>query len=431
MLQGVVAAYAKSMGVPANAVQLTSRIITDASGATLTALIAHDGTPLLLRDAKAGWIEATLAPLATGAGLILETMMAVTRQENGTWVDLTENSRYAGLVTGNANAIYTSGELDMSWVFGEFTRADWDRILADWPAVRRQLDGGTLPQAYPYDWAGINRLLAFAAANHLPLRAYHLVWGDDIPSSITKYGAADLKRLLEFTVRARLVKCPSIGVWDIGDEILARSLYLQNDVGGLWPQLFGAPEIVAFVGKLVREHAPKATLVVTEDMPLEATHPEPAFSDLYLTYLKKIQDLGVEIGWVDLENNFWVYDPPDPAKMDRVLGHIKNLGIHTITSEMTVTVASRFPYWQSRPKTVANVKDPLAVQASIYAETLDAYMRHSSGAFGLGGVWDAIGWNKSDGYPDPRAEIYDTAGNPKPADYALRRQLLARFSHGS
>ena len=431
LLQSAVASYAKAMGVQPNSVDVTNRVFSDASGASFTALITSDGTPLLLRDAKAGWIEATLAPLATGAGLMLETMMQVTRQENGTWVDLTQNSQYVGLVTANANRVYTSGELDMSWVFGGFTRAHWDQILADWPSILSGLQNGAIPAGYPYNWAGIDRLRLFASANGLPLRAFHLVWGDDIPASITGYGAADLKKILEFTVRVRLLHCPDIPVWNIGDEILARSIYLRDATGGLWPHLFGAPQIVAFVGQIVREVSPKATLVVTEDMALEATFPDSRFSQWYLTYLKQIQDQGIEIGWADVENNFWIYDPPDPAKIDRVLGQIKALGIETITSEMTVTVAPLYPNWPSRPKTVATVKDPLAAQAQLYGETLGAYLDQHTGAFGTGGVWDEIAWQNSIGHPEAHAMIYDTADDPKPADYALRRQLLAALGKGS
>jgi GH35 family endo-1,4-beta-xylanase len=424
LLEATVAAYAKAMGVSANAVQVTGRILADASGAALTALVTPDGTPLLLRDTQAGWIEATLAPLATKAGLTLDTMMQVTRQENGTWVDLTQNSQYVGLVTANANRVFTSGELDMGWVFGQFTRAHWDQILGDWPHILAGLHDRVIPAGFPYDWAGIDRLRRFTSAHGLALRAVHLVFGDDIPASITAYDAADLKRILEFTVRARLLHCPEITVWDIGDEILTRSIYLRDNVGGLWPQVFGASQVVAFVGKIVREVIPKATLFVTEDMALEATFPDPRFSQWYLTYLKQIQDQGIEIGGVDIENNFWVYDPPDPAKIDRVLGQVKALGIRTITSEMTVTVAPLYPNWPSRPKTVATVKDPVAVQAQLYGDTLAAYLRHRTGAFGTGGVWDEIAWQNSIGHPEAHAMIYDTAGDPKPAEYALRRQLL-------
>ena len=431
LLQRSVASYAKAMGVQPNSVEVTGQSFSNASGASFTAPVTPDGTPLLLRDPKEGWTEATLAPLATGAGLILETMMQVTRQENGTWVDLTQNSQYVGLVTANANRVYTSGELDMSWVFGGFTRADWDQILADWPHVLSGLHGGVIPAGYPYNWVGIDRLRLFASANGLPLRAFHLVWGDDIPASITGYGAADLKKILEFTVRVRLLHCPDIPVWNIGDEILARSIYLRDATGGLWPHLFGAPQIVAFVGQIVREVSPKATLVVTEDMALEATFPDSRFSQWYLTYLKQIQDQGIEIGWADVENNFWIYDPPDPAKIDRVLGQIKALGIGTITSEITVTVAPLYPNWPSRPKTVASVKDPLAAQAQLYGETLGAYLKQRTGAFGTGGVWDEMAWQNSIGHPEAHAMIYDTAGDPKPADYALRRQLLAAAGKGS
>jgi GH35 family endo-1,4-beta-xylanase len=249
--------------------------------------------------------------------------------------------------------------------------------------------------------------------------------GDDVPTSITGYRAADLKKILEFAVRARVLHCPEISVWNIGDEILARGLFQSDSVIGLWPNTFGAPEVVAFVGKLVREVNPKATLVVAEDMALEATFPDKRFSGWFLTYLRKIQDLGVEIGWADIENNLWIYDPPNVAKMDQVLGQIKELGIKTITAETTVTVAPLYPNWPGRPKTVKSVKDPGAAQAKLYGETLGAYLSHDSGAFGTGGVWDGAAWQNQIDHPEARPLIYDVAGDAKPAHCALRQKLLA------
>jgi GH35 family endo-1,4-beta-xylanase len=97
---------------------------------------------------------------------------------------------------------------------------------------------------------------------------------------------------------------------------------------------------------------------------------------------------------------------------------------------MTVTVSPLFPSWPSRPKTVATVRDPLSTQARLYGETAAAYLRHRTGAFGTGGVWDEIAWQNSIGHPEAHAMMYDTAGDPKPAVYALRRQLLASLSLG-
>ena len=80
---------------------------------------------------------------------------------------------------------------------------------------------------------------------------------------------------------------------------------------------------------------------------------------------------------------------------------------------------------------MASVKDPLAAQAQLYGETLGAYLKQRTGAFGTGGVWDEMAWQNSIGHPEAHAMIYDTAGDPKPADYALRRQLLAAAGKGS
>lgn len=426
MVHRAVADYTRAVGTSGN-VHLATRTLRGSDGLSVDVLATPDGTPLLLRDPRLGWIEATLGPLAARAGIAWETMMNVTWQEQGTWVDLTQDAGYVGLITANATMLFMSGELDLAWAFGQFSKADWDRVVAEWPALLSQLKAGTIPD-FPYNWVGIDRLVSFAAARNLPLRAMHLIFGDDIPPSMLGYGAADLKKILEFTVRVRLLKCPSIQIWTIGDEILERSIYLRGQTGGLWPTLFGAPEIVAFVGKLVHEIYPKATLVVTESDPLEATFPDPRLAAWYLTYLQQIQDQGVEIGCADIENNFWIYDPPDPAKMDRVLGQVKALGIKTITSEMTVTTSPLFPSWPSRPKTIATVKDPLAAQATIYAETLAAYLKHETGAFGTGGVSDTFAWQASIGHPEAHPMIYDTSGRPKQADYSLRRQLLASLS---
>lgn len=73
-------------------------------------------------------------------------------------------------------------------------------------------------------------------------------------------------------------------------------------------------------------------------------------------------------------------------------------------------------------------KDPLAAQATIHAETLAAYLKNKTGAFGTGGVSDTYASQASIGHPEAHPMIYDTAGRPKRADYALRRQLFATLS---
>jgi hypothetical protein len=165
MLRAAIASYAKAMGLQTGAVQVTSRAYTGAMGAPLTALVTPDGTPLLLRTAPANWTEANLGPLATAAGIILETMV---------YVDPAMTQSYVEMVTSNANSLIAGGELDMSWVFGRFTRAHWDRLIADWPAASAQLKGGTLPQPYPYEWGGIDGVLRFASGKRLSVRAFHL-----------------------------------------------------------------------------------------------------------------------------------------------------------------------------------------------------------------------------------------------------------------
>ena len=425
LMNNTISTYAKTMGIKPETVTLSGKEFKDKQGNLFTIMSTPDNTPLLIFDSKEGWQEANLAPLATKSGITLETMMQVTKQENGQWVDLTQDQEYTNLIQENANQVYTSGESDMSWVFGNFTTADWDKVLSDWPALQKQLENGVIPSGFPYNWVGLDRLVDFAGANNMGARAFHLIWGDDIPSSILGYSNSDLKKILEFTVRSRVLRHPEIKAWNIGDEIYARSLYQQGNTAGLWPDKFGAANIVAFVGKLVKATNPDAKLYVTEDFVLEKAFPNPNFTQGFINYIKQIQAQGVHIDGIDLENNFWIHDPPDPKKINSTLKTLEQLGIKTITSEETVSVSSVYPNWPSRPQTVSSVGNPLKTQAQIYKETMDAYLANNTGAFGTGGIWDGLAWQSAIGHPEAHAMIYDTKGNPKPADYALRQSLLA------
>ena len=431
MVNTVISEYAKTMGIKPEKINLSRHQYADSQGDSFTLMSTPDNTPLLIFDQNEGWREANIADLATKSGITLETMMQVTKRENGQWVDLTQDQEYTNLIQENANRIYTSGESDMSWVFGNFTTSDWDKVLSNWTSIQKQLKSGVIPEGLPYNWVGLDRLVDFAGANGMDVRAFHLIWGDDIPSSILGYSDSDLKKILEFTVRSRVLRHPEIKAWNIGDEIYARSLYQQGNTGGLWPDKFGAANIVAFVGNLVKESNPSAKLYVTEDFVLEKNFPNPNFTQGFINYLKQIQAQGVKIDGVDIENNFWIYDPPDPKKINSTLKTIEQLGIKTITSEETVSVSPTYPNWPSRPKTVFSVGNPSKSQAQIYKETLDAYLANNTGSFGTGGVWDALAWQNSIGHPEAHAMIYDTKGNPKPADYALRQSLLAYIQDNS
>lgn len=428
LVDSIVGTYGKSLGIRPETVRLSTKKLVDKKGNPFTVMSTPDSTPLLIYDKKDGWRESNISDLASKSGITLETMMQVTRQVNGTYVDLTQDSQYTGLIKENANQIYTSGESDMNWVFGGFTTADWNNVLSNWTNIQKQLVNGTIPDGLPYNWVGLDRLTDFAKLSGLGTRAFHLIWGDDIPPSILGYSNPDLKKILEFTVRARVLRHPEIKSWNIGDEIYARSLYQQGNTAGLWPDRFGAAKIVAFVGKLVKDTNPDAKLFVAEDFVLEKAFPDVNFTAGFISYLKQIQAQGVHINGVDIENNFWIYDPPDPKKIDSTLKTIKKLGIPIITSEETVAVSTTYPNWPSRPRVIRSVADTLKTQAQIYKDTLDAYIANNTGYFGTGGVWDALAWQNAIGHPEARPMLYDTKGAPKRADYALRQSLLANLT---
>ena len=73
-----------------------------------------------------------------------------------------------------------------------------------------------------------------------------------------------------------------------------------------------------------------------------------------MSALGEAKQRSIPIDAIDIENNFWIHDPPSEEDMTSKLAAIKALGYKIATPETTVCVSSVFPTWQSRPKVLAD-----------------------------------------------------------------------------
>jgi GH35 family endo-1,4-beta-xylanase len=150
-------------------------------------------------------------------------------------------------------------------------------------------------------------------------------------------------------------------------------------------------------------------------------------SQCYLEQLKKFKANNIPVDYAGLEMNSWIYDPPSEKIMINFMEQVKGLGYQFSSAEANaVTSSDKYPTDPGRPKTITKIDDPLAAQAQVYHDVLEAYLTVGSRAFGISGVDDGNEWFASVGDPEAHSMIYDANFAPKPA-YFVIQDLLTNF----
>jgi endo-1,4-beta-xylanase len=325
------------------------------------------------------------------------------------------------------DTIVSESGIDADIVFAKFTVNDWKKILQNWDNVKAQIDQSQIPDGYSYDWSGGDATVQFAKQNNLSIRVQHLVWGDDVPQSLYdgKFSKDEILKLLEFSVKVRVIKYPEVETWDVVDEYVAATLFHNGRWNwGFYPTRFKADYIIPQVANWVKAVNPNARLVLVEDYGLEPAYSK--ISDNLISLLKQLKNQNVPIDGVVIENNMWIYDPPSYEKMVATLLEIKGMGYEITSSEMTVPITDKFPLWAER-KQSAKIDNKSAAQALLYYNVVKAYLEAGATGFGFGGITDAHNWYDYIGVRDTQALILDKTYQPKPAYYLIVRAFYEQL----
>jgi endo-1,4-beta-xylanase len=290
-------------------------------------------------------------------------------------------------------------------------------VVANWPAISRDFANGVVPAGYPYAWDEADQVVAFARQHGLRMTAGLILESAGAPDSIYNGGfsPADLAKILEFTVKTRILHLRGkIEEWVVVSEAAADIVAGEPVQRFFYDRLGDGIIDRAFVW--AHDVDPVAKLSFGEDQILRNEFPQ--LRPKFLSFLQHFKDAGIPVDRVKIENNMWIYVPPDKAEMVSVLQQIQGMGYEISSAETTVVTEDVWPTWVGRPR-LATVTDKVAAQTAIYRDVAEAYLEVGA-PFGTGGFSDAYSWYNAIGHPEAGAMLFDAKMVPKPAYFAVR-----------
>lgn len=335
------------------------------------------------------------------------------------------------LLNENATQLVLYVNISPEYVFADFKGETWRQVLDNWDVVKEQLDQGHLPDGFSFHWEGADRIISLANEMKMDVRAGEILpSASSVPKEIVEGGfsKAELEKLFEFMLKVPVLKYRGkIGTWLVVSEStgwLSSGRGPEKSWGFPFLQL-GGVDIIEKAYGWAHEADPGAVLILTDDhillerMVSDYGPTQPHWNQIFFRTITDLKARNVPVDAIDIENNFWIYNPPDPEFMRSQLKHIQDLGYSLYAPEVTVLTSEAFPHTSIQSKKEAKVVNPVAAQALIYQQTLQAYLDLGIPWFGLGGLTDRFSFWRYSGYPDAHAMIFDYNQQPKAAYYLL------------
>lgn len=335
------------------------------------------------------------------------------------------------LLHENATQLVLYVNISPAYVFADFKAETWRQVLDNWETVKGQLDQGSLPDGYSFHWEGADRVIELANEMKMDVRAGEVLpTAFSVPQEIVdgQFKQDELEKLFEFMLKVPVIKYRGkVDAWLVVSEStgwLSSGRGPEKSWGFPFLQL-GGTEIIEKAYGWADEADPDAALILTDDhilldrMVSDYGLTQPHWNQVFFETLAKLKARNTPLDAIDIENNFWIYNPPNPIFMRSQLERIQALGYSIYAPEVTVLVSEAFPYPSTQSQQQVKVANPLAAQAVIYQQTLQSYLDLGIPWFGLGGLTDRFSFWRYSGFPEAHAMIFDYNQQPKAAYYLL------------
>ncbi len=384
------------------------------------------------------WKEVTMARLSELTGVVFEFGRSGPQ-------DHAYENRYTQIlkkVAGEGTYFTFPSEMDTCRIFNTFTTADWQKIITDWDMIKDLLDQGKIPEGYPYEWQGVYKIIHYARQHvkNPQFRASHLVELRMPPSycllaeSIIRaqqeqnFSHDEMQKILEFVVRTRVIKFPEVTRWDVEDEMIAANVVAKTGGGKeaiFWNTTTGLEpaEISALIASWIKHDRPDAKTYVVEDLIFENQYnwAQMSITDFDI-FIHTLRETGAQVDGIIIENNFWVFAPPEIEYISQKIDAFNGLGFEIGGAETMVITGDQTINDPNRKKTTS-VTDLNLAQAKLYGDLLQLYLEKGIKTFGFGGIDDYNAWTNDTGLPDANPLLFDDEFHAKPAYYTIVQVL--------
>ena len=329
-------------------------------------------------------------------------------------------------------------ELDTSTVFSSFSQSDWQKVLTDWEVIKKSFSDNRVPTGFTYDWSrGDNAVKdVFSAFPKASIRSQALMEASMNLESLKNIRTnlnltnEDMLKLLEFSVKSRVINYPQINKWDASDEI-SNGFVNEQPESRFWTEATGLnpSNLVILVGGWIKEVNPNAKTYITEDAMFDTANVNAKWSQDYFfnKFILEVAKLNKNkaIDGIINENNWWIYEPQNWDKIGSHIDELKQLGFEIEGSE-TMIVSGDTPINDdpaNRPKQ-ATIDNPEKAQADFYYQWAKLYLGRDIKTLGFGGpIDDKSAWTEDVGNPDANPLLLDDNLKPKLAYFAIMKAL--------
>lgn len=373
---------------------MTARHKTGLSRRTLLAAGAAGGAALIANGALPPALGAngqSLGALAAEKGLLFGASFAVHE------LDSPHGEDYARIYTSDARILTSELEFKLSDL-----RPTEDRL----------------------DFSGADRLVAFARANAMEVRAHTLIWNDDVPAWIAALPAADAAALMDMHIETVMQRFDGqVRYWDVVNEPVGPWDKLPGNLRkGPFYAALGEGYIAAALRK-ARAVAPSAVLVLNEAQCETDDETGETFRIALRDIVRKLKAEGVPLDAVGFQSHLKTAANYDLAKFADYLEEIAALGVAIHITELDVNDTGLSGSLAERDRAVA----------ALYRRYLDAVLRVKAvKAVQTWQLSDKTSWMQDASIAarmklrsNPRPLLYDEAFRRKPAWEAVAAAIAA------
>lgn len=293
--------------------------------------------------------------------------------------------------------------------------SQFDFVLADNTPNWYFTDGGLRPGPEQYNFAEMDRVMAFAEQHAMPVQAHHYVWGEEkwLPEWLTKGNYSEeqvMNFMKEHIMTVGRKYSGRIAEWTVVNEPFTRNQHIFGLKDWWADNTGGTINYIDQAFRWAREADPNSKLILN-DFYNESIND---VSDWMFEYVRGAKDRGVPIDGVGFQMHI---DGTHPPMKDEVKSNMKrfvDLGVKVYVTEFDINMGDL--------KASKASKDEVA--GSVYYEMMRACIEtEGCDSFAYLGITDKETWYNYMGIKDPRPLMFDELYRPKPAFWATRTAL--------
>lgn len=302
-------------------------------------------------------------------------------------------------------------------IYSQILSSQYDLALIDNTPNWYFTDGGLRPTPTSYNFANMDKVVAYAQRHSMAIQAHHLLWGEDkwLPNWLknSHHSLAQLMNIMHDHIATVVGRYKGkINEWSVVNEAFTRGQHMDG-LHDWWADNTGGAAYIEQAFIWAHQADPQAKLILND---FDDEHFNTVSDDMY-NYIKSAKARGIPIDGIGMQMHIDATHPPDMNEVTQNMQRFAALGVNVYVTEFDVNMSS------------VAAPDPVRdnIEAGIYYNMMRACIEAGDcRSFAQLGITDKETWYNYMGpsTQDARPLMFDSNYRPKAAYYAFRNALL-------